>query len=124
MKILKSIIASSIIATITIAASVQADELMDIIHPESADLFHFDDSIKSSENTGVFKLDQQSSLNENLVWSYEYEEYVSRADFTSENNIYNAQMVNRYMAENPTASGAMTEPVFKWDPVYDGYLLQ
>lgn len=124
MKILKPIIASSIIATMTMAVSIQADELMDIIHPESADLFHFDDSIKSSESTGVFNLDQTSDSNTNMVWSYEYEEYVNKSDFSSEDRIYNAQLVNRYMEANPTAAGKQSEPVFKWDPTYDGYLLQ
>ena len=123
MNIVKNIIASSIIATIALAGSVQADELMDIIHPESADLFHFDDSIKSSKNTGVFNLNQKAGNNK-LVWSYEYEEYVNQSDFTTGNRVFNAQLVNRYMEENPTAAGEHSESVFKWDSSYDGYMLQ
>jgi len=121
MNILKSIIASSIIATITISASAQSDELMDIIHPESADLFHYDNSLKASEQTGVFSLNDDYAT-EN-TWSYEYEQYVDQADFTSKNNINNAGLVNRYLESNPTASGKVNSPVFKWDGNYGGYMI-
>ena len=121
MNLLKSIIASSIIATITISATAQSDELMDIIHPESADLFHYDNSLKASEQTGVFSLnDDYASEN---TWSYEYEQYVDQSDFTSKNNINNAELVNRYLESNPTASGKANSHVFKWDGNYDGYMI-
>ena len=121
MNLLKSIIASSIIATITISATAQSDELMDIIHPESADLFHYDNSLKASEQTGVFSLNDDYAP-EN-TWSYEYEQYVDQSDFTSKNNINNAELVNRYLESNPTASGKANSPVFKWDGNYDGYMI-
>lgn len=124
MKTLKNIIASSILAAMTLTVSAQADELMDIIHPESADLFHFDDSIKSSESTGVFNLNEQNGSDANIVWSHEYEEYVNKSDFIADDRVYNAQLANRYMENNPTAAGKISNPVFKWDPTYDGYMLQ
>ncbi len=121
MNILKNIIASSIIATITISAAAQSDELMDIIHPESADLFHFDNSLKASEPSGVFSLNDDYTASS--TWSYEYEQYVDQADFSSENNINSSQLVNRYLESNPTASGKPDVPVFKWDSTYDGYMI-
>lgn len=121
MNICKHIITSAIITAIAISASAQADELMDIIHPESADLFHFDDSLKASKPSGTFSLNDDYGKQ---AWSYEYEEYVNKDDFSYENNIDNMQQVNRYLKSNPTASGKPAEPVFKWDPTYDGYMLQ
>ena len=121
MNILPSIIASSIIAAFIMSAPAQSDELMDIIHPESADLFHFDNSLKVSEPSGVF------SLNDDYVtdntWSYEYEEYVNQSDFSDKNNINNTQLVNRYLESNPPASEKPSAPVFKWDSTYDGYMI-
>ena len=121
MNILKSFIASSIITTAALSASVQADELMDIIHPESADLFHFDNSIRASENTEIFSLNDDYG---DQAWSYEYEQYVNKADFSPDNNVFKPQLVNRFLESNPTASGNLSEPTFKWDTNYDGYMLQ
>ncbi len=123
MKTLKIIIASSIIAGASLSVTAQADELMDIIHPESADLFHYDDSLKSSEPTGIINLNDANSRGD-VVWSYEYEQYVKPADFLSGDSIYSAQGINRYMEANPTAAGRHAEKVFKWDANYDGYMLQ
>ena len=121
MNSLKSIIASSVIATITLSASVQSDELMDIIHPESADLFHFDNSLKASEPSGIFSLHDDYATDN--TWSYEFEQYVNQSDFSNKNNINNSQLVNRYLESNPSASGKSSAPVFKWDSVYDGYMI-
>ena len=121
MNLLKTFIASSIIATITLSATAQSDELMDIIHPESADLFHYDDSLKASEPTGIFSLNDDYASDH--TWSYEYEEYVDQSDFLPDNNINNAGLVNRYLESNPTASGKVNSPVFKWDGNYDGYMI-
>ena len=123
MKTLKIIIASSIIAGAFLTVTAQADELMDIIHPESADLFHYDDSLKSSVPTGIFNLNDENSRGD-VVWSYEYEQYVNPADFVADGSIYSAQGINRYMEANPTAAGRHGEEVFKWDANYDGYMLQ
>lgn len=121
MNTLKTIIAASIIATIATSTAVQADELMDIIHPESADLFHYDNSLKASEREATFSL---SDVNGDQVWSFEYEEYVSQSDFSSRPDINHSQFVNQYLEANPTASGKPVEAVFKWDSTYDGFMLQ
>lgn len=122
MNIFKNLITSSIIATIALSASAQADEFLDIFHPESADLFHFDNSLKPSKPSGTFSLNDDYGKQ---AWSYEYEEYVIKDDFSNENNIINnTQLVNRYLKSNPTASGKPSDPVFKWDSSYDGFMLQ
>ncbi len=122
MKTLKLIFASTVIAASLLSVTAQADELMDIIHPESADLFHFDRTLRPSESTPVISLSDDK--NSNKVWSYEYEEYVNPADFVANNSITNMSDVNRYMDENPSAAGKTSSDVFKWDATYDGYLLQ
>lgn len=118
MNTLKLMISSSIIAAATFSVTVQADELMDIIHPESADLFHFDNTLKASEQSGAFI---GEDVNGGVVWSYEYEQYVKKSDHSAKDNL---REINRYMETNPTAAGKPAEEVFKWDPVYDGYMYQ
>ena len=121
MKTLKIIAASSIIAVASLSVTAQADELMDIIHPESADLFPSDSSLTSSEPT---EIKSYSDVNGDIVWSTEYEEYVNSSDFLADNSINSAQGVNRYMESNPTAAGGSSEEVFKYDTTYGGYMLQ
>ncbi|MCU7940006.1 MAG: hypothetical protein KZQ64_13240 [gamma proteobacterium symbiont of Bathyaustriella thionipta] len=121
MKTLKIIVASSVIAVASLSVTAQADELMDIIHPESADLFPADTSLKPSEPTGI---KSYSDVNGDIVWSTEYEEYVNTADFVADNSINSAQGINRYMESNPTAAGQSSEEVFKYDETYGGYMLQ
>lgn len=124
MNTLKLMLTSSIIAAATFSVTVQADEvmdideLMDIIHPESADLFHFDNTLKASEQSGAFI---GEDVNDNLVWSYEFEQYEKKSDFSAKDNL---REINRYLEANPTAAGKPVEEVFKWDPVYDGYMYQ
>lgn len=124
MKILKNLLVSSIVATLAFSATVQADELMDVIHPEMADVFNLDNTIHSSGSTGVFNLNDRNASNSDLVWSYEYEEFVNESDFHSDNNLYNTQLVNRFIEENPTAAGTSRNDIFKYDENYGGYMLQ
>ncbi len=121
MNILKNIIALSLLSSTVISASVQADELMDIIYPEMADSFQYDGGIVASEPEGIFSLNDDYSKQN--TWSYEYEAYVDQSDFVVDNNINDPGQVNRYIEQNPTASGKKSEPVFKWDSVYDGYMV-
>ena len=122
MNILKNLIAASIVASITVSVTAQSDELMDIIYPEMAEQFQYDGGIKTSEAGNIFSLNDDYASNS--TWSYEYEEYVDQADYTSGNSVDNPAMVNRYIKNNPTASGHLSEPVFKWDNTYGGYMLQ
>ena len=116
MKTLKTLFASAIIASITLAGTAQADQLMDTIHPESADLFDHSTSINASSQTGIVSLSDDSNTQ---VWSYEYEQYVNPAEFTS--NSY--ADINQYLEANPTAAGAADKAVFKWDSNYDGFMI-
>lgn len=116
MKTLKTLFASAIIASVTLAGTAQADWLMDTIHPESADLFDHSTSINASSQTGIVSLNDDNNAQ---VWSYEYEEYVSPDEFSSNNYAD----INQYMEANPTAAGTPGEDVFKWDPSYDGFMI-
>ncbi|MCK5647465.1 MAG: hypothetical protein KAI22_01175 [Gammaproteobacteria bacterium] len=116
MKTLKTLFATAIIASVTLAGTAQADELMDIIHPESADLFDHSTSINASSQTGLFSLNNDGDTQ---VWSYEFEQYVNPDDLNSNNYAD----INQYLEANPTAAGAPGEDVFKWDPTYDGFMI-
>ena len=127
MKTLKILLTSALYTSVLITGIALAEprsdsDLYDIIHPESADLFHYDDSLKSSEHTGIINLNDASSSGD-VVWSYEYEEYVNKSDFAVDNSIHSAQGINRYMSSNPTAAGKPAAEVFKWDETYDGYMI-
>jgi len=117
MKTLKTLFATAIIASITLAGTAQADQLMDTIHPESADLFDHSTSINAQGQNEIISLNDN---NNTQVWSYEYEQYVNPDDFSS--NTY--ADVNAYMEDNPTAAGSSNRDVFQWDSTADEYQLQ
>ncbi|NOQ78485.1 MAG: hypothetical protein GQ546_03695 [Gammaproteobacteria bacterium] len=126
MKALKLLLTSALFTSVMITGIAQAEprsdnDLYDIIHPESADLFHFDDSLRSSEPT---EIKSYSDVNGDVVWSFEYEEYVNASDFEADDSIHSAQGINRYMSSNPTAAGKPSEEVFKYDTTYGGFMLQ
>lgn len=116
MKTFTTIFAAAAIATIGISGAVQADELMDIIHPESADLFDHSDGYTSSEQTGIVSLNDNSG---ERVWSFEYEQYVNPEDFRKTDYAD----INQYMEDNPTAAGSRSESVFKWNETAGEYQL-
>ena len=125
MNTLKNILAISVIASATVSVTAQSDELMDIIYPEMAKQFQYEGGLQTTEPSAILSLnDNYSSGN---TWSYEYEEYVNQADYSLADSIANPAMVNRYIENNPTAaghpSGHLSEPVFKWDENYDGYMV-
>ena len=116
MKTLKSLFAIAIIGTTSLTGTVQADELMDTIYPENADLFQYKDSIVSSEQAKIVSLGDTSG---EKVWSTEYEQYVNPDDFKKTT----FADINEYMEANPTASGSNREPVFKWNENAGDYQL-
>ncbi len=121
MKIFTTFIGSAFIASVSVLGAVQADELMDNIHPESADLFDHSKSINASGTTGIVSLNDINAKAE-LVWSYEFVEYVNPQDFSTPD--YANLDVNAYMEENPTAAAGHTGEVLRWDATADEYQLQ
>ncbi|MCW8931154.1 MAG: hypothetical protein OQL19_13045 [Gammaproteobacteria bacterium] len=121
---LKRILTSALFASFAISGSVQADqwdnELYNIIHPESADIFNIGES-KSSTEQGIVSL--HDDHNKNSVWSYEFEQYVNPADFGA-SALTDAHDVNRYMGSNPTAAGGSTREVFIYNENGGEYHLQ
>ena len=116
MKTLKTLFATAIIASVALAGTAQADELMDTIHPESADLFDHSSSINARGQNEIVSLSDDSNPQ---VWSYEYEQYVNPADFTG--NDY--ADINAYMEANPTAAGGTSNEVFIENPMDGDYHL-
>jgi len=116
MKTLKALFATAIIASVSFLGSAQADQLMDTIHPESADLFDHSNGVNSSSQTGIVSLSDDSNKK---VWSYEYEQYVSPDEFSG--NDY--ADINALIEENPTAAGSRNEDVFKYNETAGEYQL-
>jgi hypothetical protein len=112
----------TILAIITSAAFISlnanADALMDIIHPESADLFPSDTiTIQEQEVTMVEDTGRE-------VWRIEFEQWVNPADFNPTNYL-SVTDVNQAMENNPPAAGnSRSNSVLTWDEVADEYYLQ
>lgn len=106
MNTLKTLFSSAFIAALSVAGSANADQLMDIIHPESADLFDHATTISASGDNKIVSLNDTTSQE---VWSYEYEQYVNPADFAKASYAD----INQYLEANPTAAGSQREEVFK-----------
>ena len=118
MKNLKTLYAVAIIASVTLAGTAQADQLMDTIHPESADLFDHSTSLTASGQNDVVSLSDDSNRQ---VWSYEYEQYVSPADFTRPD----FADINAYMDANPTAAGSGSKAdAIQWNEMAGEYQLR
>jgi len=124
MKTIKTILAAAVATSTLLIANVQADELMDIIHPESADLFDHSTSINASGTTGIVTLNDINA-SAGLVWSYEYEEYVSPADFIPSLQPTSVAQAQKMLQDNPTAAGSVNQrDVLKWDDVAHEFYLQ
>ncbi len=118
MKTLTTLFASAVIASVSLAGTVQADQLMDTIHPESADLFDHSTSISASNQNEIVNLNE-GSADGSQVWSYEYEQYVNPADFAKPDYAD----INKFMEDNPTAAGRRNDEVFKWNELDGDYHL-
>jgi hypothetical protein len=124
MKPIKTILAAVVATSTLLIANVQADELMDIIHPESADLFDHSTSINASGTTGIFH-GNDINTSAGLVWSYEYEEYVSPADFIPALQPTSVAQAQKMIQDNPTAAGSVNQrEVLTWDEVAHEFYLQ
>ena len=117
-----TILAAAVVSSAMLLANVQADELMDIIHPESADLFDHSTSISAAGTTGIVSL---NDVTDDHVWSYEYEEYVSPVDFQRVVQPESVAQAQQMLDDNPTAAGSKNHrEVLMWDEVADEFYLQ
>ncbi|MFK5986209.1 MAG: hypothetical protein QM479_12415 [Pseudomonadota bacterium] len=80
-----------------ISLNVNADPLMDIIHPESADIFNLERSSGPSTPVALYEYESVGPI----VWSYEYEEWVN----TQSSSLQNVSSVLNEIESNPPASG-------------------
>ena len=106
-----------IAAAAAFSLNANADPLMDIIHPESADIFQLDEGVIVPQEL-VFVEDTGKE-----VWSVEYEQYVNPADFNSTTSGTIASALQQ-LKNNPPAAGQLSAEVFKWDEVADEYQVQ
>ncbi len=125
MNTLKTLISSTLLASVAIVGMAQAapmseNELYDVIHPESADIFNVGDYRKSIDE-GIVSLGDDH--NKNSVWSVEFEQYVNPADYQRA-EISSINDVNQYMGSNPTASGSGQREVFIYNETAGEYHLQ
>lgn len=116
MNTLKTIFAAAIVTSVSIAGSANADQLMDTIHPESADLFDHSTMISASGKNDIVSLNDN---NGNEVWSFEFEQYVNPDDYSARSYAD----INQYLEANPTAAGGTGEEVFKLNEIDDDYHL-
>lgn len=97
MKILTTLL---IISAAAISLNVNADPLMDIIHPESADIFNLDRSSEVSTPVALY----ESGTIGSVAWSAEYEEWVNIKDSGS-SSFQNVSSVINKLENNPPAAG-------------------
>ena len=116
MNLLKTFFTAAIITSVSMAGIANADQLMDTIHPESADLFDHSSTISASGKSEIVSLNDNSGQE---VWSYEFEQYVNPDDYSGENYAD----INQFMEANPTAAGDKSEEVFKLNEMDDDYHL-
>lgn len=103
MKTLKTLLTASLLASVAITGTAQADNtLSNLTYEESSNIFA-EVSYSKSTPEGIHSYGDDS--NQNSVWSTEFEQYVNPADF-QQADIASAN-VNQYMDSNPTAAGRM-----------------
>lgn len=125
MKTLKTLLTSVLFTSVAMAGIAQAEprsdnELYDIIHPESADIFNIGD-YRTSSTVGIISLSDDH--NKNSVWSYEFEQYVDPADF-QQAELSSVADINHYMGSQPTAAGSSQHEVFIYNETAGEYHLQ
>ena len=125
MKTLKTLINTTLIASIAAIGIAQAEpmsenELYNVIHPESADIFNVGDYQRSSESKIVSLGDDHNS---DSVWSFEFKEYINPADL-QRSEISSIDDVNQQLGKSPTASGSDQHEVFIYNDTAGEYHLQ
>lgn len=127
MKNLKTVttlvLLASIVATgIAKSEVIQDSALSSLIYEDSSNMF----AVVNHQQANTNEVDIRSygdDLNKEAVWSTEYEEYVSKDDFR-QSSLANSGLVNRYINNNPTASGEKVAEVFKYNETAGEYHLQ
>ena len=125
MKTLTTLLTSTLFASAVLIGTAQAEtrsdnDLYNVIHPESADIFNVG-VYKKSTAAGIFSLNDD--YNKHSVWSYEFEQYVDSDDF-KQVEITDAGDVNQYISSNPTAAGNNSQNVFIYNETAGEYHLQ
>jgi len=125
MKTLTTLISTTLFASIAAISVAQAapmseNELYDVIHPESVDIFTIGNYQRSAEAELVSLGDAHNS---DSVWSYEYEEYINPADL-QRSDISSVDGINQRLGKNPTASGPAQREVFIYNETAGEYHLQ
>jgi len=125
MKILKTLLTSSLIASVVITGTAQAEQLWDdalynMVYSVSSETLNVSDH-KRSTQVGI--LSYGDNYNKNSVWSSEYEQYVNPADF-KQADIASIGGVNQYLGSNPTAAGKSGANVFIYNETAGEYHLQ
>ena len=121
MKTLKTILASAVFTSvaltgITQAAPISDNDLYDIIHPESADIFN----VGAQRNSAPTEIVSLNDNNNDSVWSVEFEEYVNSSSFKQAEIID----INELISSNPTAAGGTGHKVFIYNELAGDYQLQ
>ena len=120
MKTLKILATATLLSSIAITGTVQADNsLSNLIYEESSNIYS-EVTHQTSTQEGI--LSYSDDANRNSVWSSEYEEYVNPADFKQE--VVSMDDVNQYMGSNPTAAGTNSSSVFIYNEMAGEYHLQ
>ena len=125
MKTLKTLLASTVVASLTLSVSAQAKQLWDdalynMIYHDSANTVYSSHN-KRTVQEKIFSL--HDDYNKNAVWSYEFEQYVNPADL-QRSELASIDEINHYMGQNPTAAGDHGRPVFIYDKTAGDYHLQ
>ena len=125
MKTLKTLITAALLSSVATIGIVQAEpmsenELYNVIHTESADIFTAGDYRRSIDEGVVSWGDD---YNKNSVWSVEFEEYINPSDL-QRSEISSIDDVNQYLSSSPTAAGSSQSEVFIYNETAGEYHLQ
>jgi hypothetical protein len=120
MKNLKKLLTTGLMVSSFFATTVQAnDPIANLTYENSSNMFT---QVELQETTATGILSYGDDANKTAVWSAEYEQYVSPADFKLGNiDLVN---VNQYLDDNPAAAGKNAREVFVYNEVAGEYQLQ
>ncbi len=121
MKNLKTLLTATLLASISITTTVQADNpLSNLIYEESSNMFA-ETTYQSSTAASIRSYGDD--YNAHSVWSYEYEEYVNPGDFQHA-AIASIEDANHYMGSHPAAASKSNAEVFFYNEMAGEYHLQ
>jgi len=121
MKNLKTLLAVTLLSSIAVTGTVQADNSLSALTYEDSQNMFTSVNYEDSKSIGILSYGDNS--NKGSVWSSEYEEYVNPSDF-QQVDIASIDSVNQYMGSNPTAAGKSSSNVFIYNETAGEYPLQ